>query len=114
QRWSQRYNEALLQGQRIAWDKLQNETLDRQDALARRLLEDPAFRNLQAPGAPQRIDSLLANAVRQAPGLRIDILGPGGALVSTTEPGFDPQPLAEYGWVRTAMEGAAGVVRGLS
>lgn len=114
QRWSQRYNEALLQGQRIAWDKLQNENLDRQDALARRLLEDPAFRNLQAPGAAQRIDSMLANAVRQAPGLRIDILGPGGALVSTTEPGFDPQPLAEYGWVKTAMEGAAGVVRGLS
>ncbi|MBU0747480.1 MAG: PP2C family protein-serine/threonine phosphatase [Gammaproteobacteria bacterium] len=114
QRWAQRYNEALLQGQRIAWDKLQNENLDRQDALARRLLEDPAFHNLQAPGAAQRIDRLLANAMRQAPGLRIDILGPGGALVSTTEPAFDPQPLAEYGWVKTAMEGAAGVVRGLS
>ena len=113
QRWAQRYNEALLQGQRIAWDKLQNESLDRQDALARRLLEDPSFRNLQTPGAQQRIDTLLANAVRQAPGLRIDILGPGGGLISTTEPGFDPQPLAESGWVKTAMESPSGV-RGLS
>ncbi|KQO24475.1 hypothetical protein ASF16_22530 [Acidovorax sp. Leaf78] len=113
QRWAQRYNEALLQGQRIAWDKLQNESLDRQDALARKLLEDPSFRNLQAPGAQQRIDSLLAHAVRQAPGLRIDILGPGGGLISTTEPGFDPQPLAESGWVKAAMESPSGV-RGLS
>ena len=71
QRWAQRYNEVLLQTQRIAWDKLQNENLDRQDALARKLLEDPSFRNLQASGAQQRIDRLLANAVRQAPGLRI-------------------------------------------
>ena len=114
QRWEQRYNEALLQGQRIAWDKLQNESLERQDALARRLLEDPAFRNPQAPGAAQRIDTLLANAVRQAPGLRIDIVAPGGGLVSTTEPGFDPQPLAEYGWVKAAMSTAAEGVRGLS
>jgi len=113
QRWAQRYNEALLQGQRIAWDKLQNESLDRQDALARKLLEDPSFRNLQATGAQQRIDALLAHAVRQAPGLRIDILGPGGALISTTEPGFDPQPLAESGWVKAAMESPSGV-RGLS
>ena len=113
QRWAQRYNEALLQGQRIAWDKLQNESLDRQDALARKLLEDPSFRNLQAPGAQQRIDTLLAHAVRQAPGLRIDILGPGGGLISTTEPGFDPQPLAESGWVKAAMESPSGV-RGLS
>jgi sigma-B regulation protein RsbU (phosphoserine phosphatase) len=113
QRWEQRYNEALLQSQRIAWDKLQNESLDRQDALARKLLEDSSFRNLQAPGAQQRIDTLLANAVREAPGLRIDILGPSGALLSTTEPGFDPQPLAEYGWVKAAMAATAGV-RGLS
>ena len=113
QRWAQRYNEVLLQTQRIAWDKLQNENLDRQDALARKLLEDPSFRNLQASGAQQRIDRLLANAVRQAPGLRIDILGPTGGLLSTTEPGFDPQPLAEYGWVKAAMEAPSGV-RGLS
>lgn len=113
QRWAQRYNEALLQSQRIAWDRLQNESLDRQDALARKLLEDPSFRDLQAPGAQQRIDTLLANAVRQAPGLRIDILGPSGSLLSTTEPGFDPQPLAEYGWVKAAMSAPAGV-RGLS
>ncbi|MFY3383344.1 PP2C family protein-serine/threonine phosphatase [Paracidovorax sp. MALMAid1276] len=114
QRWEQRYNEALLQGQRIAWDKLQNESLDRQDALARRLLEDPAFRQPHAPGAAQRIDTLLAQAVRQAPGLRIDILAPGGSLVSTTEPGFDPQPLAEYGWIKAAMGPTTGGVRGLS
>ncbi len=113
QRWAQRYNEALLQGQRIAWDRLQNESLERQETLGRRLLEDPAFRNLQAPGAQQRIDTLLAQAVRQAPGLRIDILAANGALVSTTEPGFDPQPLAEYGWVKAAMEIPSGV-RGLS
>lgn len=113
QRWEQRYNDALLQSQRIAWDKLQNESLDRQDALARRLLDEPPFRNLQAPGAQQRIDTLLAHAVRQAPGLRIDILGPGGALLSTTEPGFDPQPLAESGWVKAAMNAPAGI-RGLS
>lgn len=113
QRWAQRYNEALLQGQRIAWDRLQNESLERQETLGRRLLEDPAFRNLQAPGAQQRIDTLLAQAVRQAPGLRIDILAANGALVSTTEPGFDPQPLAEYGWVKAAMESPSGV-RGLS
>lgn len=113
QRWAQRYNDALLQSQRIAWDKLQNENLDRQDALARKLLEDPSFRNLQAPGAQQRIDTLLANAVRQSLGLRIDVLGPAGELLSTTEPGFDPQPLAEYGWVRNAMETPSGV-RGLS
>lgn len=113
QRWEQRYNDALLQSQRIAWDKLQNESLDKQEALARRLLDEPPFRNLQAPGAQQRIDTLLAQAVRQAPGLRIDILGPGGALLSTTEPGFDPQPLAESAWVKAAMGAPAGI-RGLS
>lgn len=113
QRWEQRHNEALLQSQRIAWDKLQNESLDRQDTLARKLLDDPSFRNFQARGAQQRIDTLLADAVRQTPGLRIDILSPTGTLLSTTEPGFDPQPLAEYGWVKAAMSGSTGV-RGLS
>jgi sigma-B regulation protein RsbU (phosphoserine phosphatase) len=113
QRWSQRYDEVLLQNQRIAWDKLQNENLDRQDVLARQLLEDAALRDLAAQGATARIDALLAAATRRAPGLRIDVFDRQGALLATTEPGIDPQPMAEVRWVASAS-GQTGAVRGLS
>ena len=113
QRWSQRYDEVLLQNQRIAWDKLQNENLDRQDMLAQQLLQDAALRDLAAQGASARLDALLAAATRRAPGLRIDVFDRQGTLVATTEPGIDPQPMAEVRWVATAG-GQNGAVRGLS
>lgn len=113
QRWSQRYDEVLLQNQRIAWDKLQNENLDRQDVLAQQLTQDAALRDLAAPGSAARIDTLLAAATRRAPGLRIDVFDRQGTLVATTEPGIDPQPMAEFRWV-AAASGQAGAVRGLS
>lgn len=113
QRWSQRYDEVLLQNQRIAWDKLQNENLDRQDVLAQQLTQDAALRDLAAPGSAARIDTLLAAATRRAPGLRIDVFDRQGTLVATTEPGIDPQPMAEFRWV-AAASGQSGAVRGLS
>lgn len=103
QRWQQRYNDALLQNQRIAWDKLQGENLERLEALAHALLKDPAFRDLEAPNSVQRVDALLTQVLReQPPGLRIDVLSPRGALMATTDASLDPQPIAEIGWVQRA------------
>lgn len=113
QRWARRYDEVLLQNQRIAWDKLQSESLDRQDVLAQQLLGDAVFRDLEATGASARLDALLAAAARRAPGLRLDVLDRRGALLATTEPGIDPQPMAEGRWVATAQQ-QHDAVRGLT
>ena len=110
QRWQQRYNDALLQNQRIAWDKLQGENFERQEAIARKLLLNPIFQELQASGAIQRVEELFAQAVREArPGLRIDLLSPRGTLLATTEKSLDPQPIAEIGWAHRAHAGAQDV-----
>ncbi|MBF5005611.1 PP2C family protein-serine/threonine phosphatase [Diaphorobacter caeni] len=102
-RWQQRYNDALLQNQRIAWDKLQSEQLEDLEAIARRLLQDPAFAQVYDSAALQRIESLLARTMRESgPGMRIDVLSPRGTLLATTETALDPQPMAEHGWVRRA------------
>ena len=85
QRWQQRYNDALLQNQRIAWDKLQSEQLENLEAVARRLLESPDFQNVRDAQATTRIEALLARTVREAsPGMRIDVLSPRGSLLATT------------------------------
>ena len=103
QRWQQRYNDALLQNQRIAWDKLQSEQLENLEAVARRLLENPDFQNVRDPQATTRIEALLARTVREAsPGMRIDVLSPRGSLLATTETSLDPQPMAEIGWIQRA------------
>ena len=103
QRWQQRYNSALLQNQRIAWDKLQSEHLERLEAIARRLLESPDFQQVRDPQAIARIEALLAQAVRDAQsGIRIDVLSPRGTVLATTETSLDPQPMAEVGWIQRA------------
>lgn len=114
QRWQQRYNGALLQNQRIAWEKLQDENFERQEALGRQLLRHPAFEDLQMPGATQQLETLFAQLVREArPGLRIDLLSLRGSLIATTEKSLDPQPITELGWVHRAHSNAQ-VVRTLT
>ena len=107
-----RYDEALLQNQAIAWDKLQQEGLDAAAGAARRLLDSPAWVAAWALRDRGAIGARLDAAVAGAKGLRIDVFDPRGALLATTQRGFDPPALALPGWLSAASAGR--VVQGFN
>ena len=91
----------LLQTQAYAWQQLETQQMQRLERLAAQLVRD------NAGAMPDALEQRMRAVVRNWPGLRIDLLDAGAAMLATTAEGINPEPLLDppsvSRWLRQQM-----------
>jgi len=110
---TERYNASLIDGQRLAWSKLEKGLLDTLKTTSTALVRRPEW--LAAWGAADRSGTLgthLDQLLSEQSGWRVDVFDAQRRLLYSSAREVDPAPMLEAGWLARALpvdaQGVAG------
>lgn len=98
-----RYHDSLLQAQRIAWNKLQSESVRELDAVVQRLVTQPAWTKAWDGQDRQALGDLVRKALAGRPQWRVDVFGGRHTLLYSSSTDLSQDVLVDSGWTTRAL-----------
>lgn len=103
QELTRRYHDSLLQAQRIAWNKLQSESVRELEQVAQRLLAQPGWNQAWHEQDRQAMGELIRKALGGQPQWRADVFDSRRTLLYSSSTDLSQDSLVESGWIARAL-----------